>query len=390
MFKHLIKIFILVVGLCCFNTAFATQCNASAKLTSGKAGAPVTELKLTKTFTTRDDLWLEINFDQLLAVGITDSAVTNPVGIGAFCSITFGAVGASILKGTIFEGQDYIRVTYGSPQASLSSSSCNTINLNSRYTNNAATPFNYHWPDHTGYQTQYSTGADYVAQVFWQVGGSPDSNICRNTKLYIPLTSVQVNLGTGSPVVLDPNALYEIRNGLGTNQFVKNQTPLTFRPIRGSCSVTAPSVYLGNFLPTASRTSNILGGTLVPTMVTLNCPNAYTGTAVKPTVTISDAGDPSNNFSCNPTNIATGAKSNAFIALFTSSTINDLPAGRYCASTVDYQGVKRNTMVFPDISTSNYLQTMPIYVGLRYNGAANTNPSTGYVKSTLQLTVSYD
>ena len=348
----------------------------------------MSELKLTKTFTPRDDLWLEINFDQLLAVGITDNAVTNPVGIGAFCSITFGAVGASILKGTIIEGQDYIRITYGSPQASLSSSSCNTINLNSRYTNTSATPFNYHWPDHTTYQGQYSTGADYVAQVFWQIGGTANSNICRNTKLYIPL-AVQVNLGTRSPVVLDPNALYEIRNGLGTNQFVKNQTTLTFRPITGSCSVTAPSVYLGNFLPTASRTSNILGGTLVPTMVTLNCPNAYTGINVKPTVTISDPFS-ENNLSCNPTNIATGAKSNAFIALFTSSTINDLPAGRYCASTVDYLGVKRNTMVFPVISTSNYLQTMPIYVGLRYNGAANTNPSTGYVKSTLQLTVSYE
>jgi len=340
------------------------------------------------TCTPRDDLWLEINFDQLLAVGITDSDVTNPVGIGAFCSITFGAVGASILKGIIIEGQDYIRITYGSPQASLSSSSCNTINLNSRYTNTSATPFNYHWPDHTTYQGQYSTGADYVAQVFWQIGGTANSNICRNTKLYIPLF-VQVNLGTRSPVVLDPNALYEIRNGLGTNQFVKNQTTLTFRPITVSCSVTAPSVYLGNFLPTASRTSNILGGTLVPTMVTLNCPNAYTGINVKPTVTISDPFS-ENNLSCNPTNIATGAKSNAFIALFTSSTINDLPAGRYCASTVDYQGVKRNTMVFPEISTSNYLQTMPIYVGLRYNGAANTNPSTGYVKSTLQLTVSYE
>ena len=388
MFKHLIKIFILLVGLCCFNTAFATQCDASAKLTIGRGGAPVSELKLTKTFTPRDDLWLEINFDQLLAVGITDSAVTNPVGIGAFCSITFGAVGASILKGTIIEGQDYIRITYGSPQASLSSSSCNTINLNSRYTNTSATPFNYHWPDHTTYQGQYSTGADYVAQVFWQIGGTANSNICRNTKLYIPL-AVQVNLGTRSPVVLDPNALYEIRNGLGTNQFVKNQTTLTFRPITGSCSVTAPSVYLGNFLPIASRTSNILGGTLVPTMVTLNCPNAYTGINVKPTVTISDPFS-ENNLSCNPTNIATGAKSNAFIALFTSSTINDLPAGRYCASTVDYLGVKRNTMVFPEISTSNYLQTMPIYVGLRYNGAANTNPSTGYVKSTLQLTVSYE
>ena len=388
MFKHFIKIFILLVGLCCFNTAFATQCDASAKLTIGRGGAPVSELKLTKTFTPRDDLWLEINFDQLLAVGITDSAVTNPVGIGAFCSITFGAVDASILKGTIIEGQDYIRITYGSPQASLSSSSCNTINLNSRYTNTSATPFNYHWPDHTTYQGQYSTGADYVAQVFWQIGGTANSNICRNTKLYIPL-AVQVNLGTRSPVVLDPNALYEIRNGLGTNQFVKNQTPLTFRPITGSCSVTAPSVYLGNFLPTASRTSNILGGTLVPTMVTLNCPNAYTGINVKPTVTISDPFS-ENNLSCNPTNIATGAKSNAFIALFTSSTINDLPAGRYCASTVDYLGVKRNTMVFPEISTSNYLQTMPIYVGLRYNGAANTNPSTGYVKSTLQLTVSYE
>jgi hypothetical protein len=180
MFKHLIKIFILLVGLCCFNTAFATQCDASAKLTIGRGGAPVSELKLTKTFTPRDDLWLEINFDQLLAVGITDNAVTNPVGIGAFCSITFGAVGASILKGTIIEGQDYIRITYGSPQASLSSSSCNTINLNSRYTNTSATPFNYHWPDHTTYPGQYSTGADYVAHFFWQIGGTANSNICKD------------------------------------------------------------------------------------------------------------------------------------------------------------------------------------------------------------------
>ncbi len=387
MFKHLIKIFILDVGLCCFNTAFATQCNASAKLTSGKAGAPVTELKLTQTFTTRTDLWLEINIDQILAVGLADS-VTDPVGKGAFCSITFGAVGAIIRKGTEATGEDYIRITYGLPEASLISNSCKTTKFGSSYTNTGGSPFVNGWPGNTGF-TDYTKTANYVAQVFWQAGGTATSNFCRDTKLYIPLTSVQVNLGTAQPVVLDPNALYQIRNGLGTNQFVKNQTPLTFRPITGSCSVTAPSVYLGNFLPTASRTSNILGGTLVPTMVTLNCPNAYTGTAVKPTVTISDPFS-ENNLSCNPTNIATGAKSNAFIALFTSSTINDLPAGRYCASTVDYLGVKRNTMVFPDISTSNYLQTMPIYVGLRYNGAANTNPSTGYVKSTLQLTVSYD
>jgi len=152
--------------------------------------------------------------------------------------------------------------------------------------------------------------------------------------------------------------------------------------------VTAPSLDLGTFTPSVTRNNGILGGVLKSTIVTLNCPNAYTGTAVKPTVTISDAGDPSNNFSCNPTNIATGAKSNAFIALFTSSTINDLPAGRYCASTVDYQGVKRNTMVFPDITSLNYSETLQIWAGVRYNDN-NSNPSVGNVKSTLRLTVTY-
>jgi len=135
-----------------------------------------------------------------------------------------------------------------------------------------------------------------------------------------------------------------------------------------------------------TRNNGILGGVLKSTIVTLNCPNAYTGAKVTPIVTITDAGN-SANTGCNPSNTATNP-SNAFIALFTSSTINDLPAGRYCASTVDYQGVKRNTMVFPDITSLNYSETLQIWAGVRYNDN-NSNPSVGNVKSTLRLTVTY-
>jgi hypothetical protein len=259
------------------------------------------------------------------------------------------------------------------------------------YPSPSATPFNFHWPDWTGYT--FTNGSDYRAHVFWQLSRAPSndySNVCGNSKLNIPL-SIQVNQISSSQV-LNPNMLYNIIGGHGPNatwvgsNYTKTQTPLTLTKKNVSCTVTAPSLDLGTFKPTVTRTAGILGGVLKSTTVTLNCPNVYqAGVSITPKVTISDAG---NAISCNPSNTATNP-SNAFIALFRSAAIDDTAAGRYCVSPVNYNNSIINTMTFPQITSSAYTASMPIYAGLRYSDTATT-PSVGAVTSTLTLTVSYD
>jgi hypothetical protein len=393
MFKHLIKIFILGMGLCCLTPAFATSCLTSARLLQN--GAPVSSLSVVGGPSTLN-LTLEINFDTLGAIGLP-AEVTNPVGhaIGDFCSITHGVVNGVITQGTIVTNSDYLRITFGTPSITRSNFTyCRSITLGNPYNSPTATPFNFHWPDWTGYP--FTNGSDYVAQVFWQLSNPINndySNVCGNSKLTIPL-SIQVNQ-IASSQVLNPDMLYNIVGGHGPNatwvgsNYTKTQTPLTLTKKNVSCTVTAPSLDLGTFKPTVTRTAGILGGVLKSTTVTLNCSNT-SATSVTPTVTISDANNIGNTTNCNPINAAVDG-SNAFVALFRSAAIDDSPAGRYCVSTVNYfNNSIINTMTFPPIasSASAYTASVPIYAGLRYNDTTSF-PNVGPVRSTLTLTVTY-
>jgi hypothetical protein len=118
MFKHLIKIFILGMGLCCLTPAFATSCLTSARLLQN--GAPVSSLSVVGGPSTLN-LTLEINFDTLGAIGLS-ADVANPVGhsIGDFCSITHGVVNGVITQGTVVTNSDYLRITFGTPSITRS------------------------------------------------------------------------------------------------------------------------------------------------------------------------------------------------------------------------------------------------------------------------------
>jgi hypothetical protein len=382
----------LSAGLCGLTPAFATNCYTSARLLQN--GAPVSSLSVVGGPSTLN-LTLEINFDTLGAIGLSAN-VANPVGdaIGDFCSITHGVVNGVITQGTIATGSDYLRITFGTPTKTVSNFTyCNSLAIGNPYSSPTATPFNFHWPDWTGYT--FTVGSDYIAQVFWQLSNPINndySNVCGNSKLNIPL-SIQVNQISSSQV-LNPNMLYNIVGGNGPNgryegsNYTKTQTPLTLTKKNVSCTVTAPSLDLGTFKPTVTRTAGILGGVLKPTTVTLNCSNT-SATSVTPTVTISDANNIGNTTNCNPINAAVDG-SNAFVALFRSAAIDDSPAGRYCVSTVNYNNSIINTMTFPPIasSASAYTASVPIYAGLRYNDTTSF-PSVGSVRSTLTLTVTY-
>ena len=383
MFKHLIKIFILGMGLCCLTPAFATLCATSAKFTQGSGGPTVTNLNLTTSTGTLTNLWLEINFDSFGAL-----PTSSPLA-GDFCSLTYGQPGAQFRNGTFSSGTNYWTITYGVPTKSISNPTvCASTAYN--YITTTPNPFSFYWAENV-------TGGDTAktkAEVFYYTSGSSYSYLCNNTKFYIPL-SIQYAIGPTNSLGFTATVLYNIVGGCCvTGQYVgstytKTGTDLIIRKMTGSCSVTAPSLDLGTFKPTVARTNGILGGVLQSTTVTLNCPNVYwPGVSITPKVTITDAGN-AGNTSCNPINTAANG-SNAFVALFTSATLDDLPAGRYCVYPAISQGYQfSNTMAFPSITSSTYSASVPIYAGLRYNDTAS-NPSVGAVTSTLTLTVSYD
>jgi hypothetical protein len=388
MFKHLIKIFILSAGLCGLTPAFATNCYTSARLLQN--GAPVSSLSVVGGPSTLN-LTLEINFDTLGAIGLSAN-VANPVGdaIGDFCSITHGVVNGVITQGTIATGSDYLRITFGTPTKTVSNFTyCNSLAIGNPYSSPTATPFNYHWPDWTGYT--FTVGSDYIAQVFWQLSNPINNdykNVCGNSKLNIPL-SIQVNQISSSQV-LNPNMLYNIVGGNGSNatwvgsNYTKTQTPLTLTKKNVSCTVTAPSLDLGTFKPTVTRTAGILGGVLKPTTVTLNCSNA-SATSVTPTVTITDAGN-AGNAGCPVSNSAANGSS-AVVSLYTANTINDYPAGRYCVSKyTDSVGSYTNTITFPTITSSTYSASKTIWAGLY---SYPDPPTVGPVTSTVTFTVTY-
>ena len=381
MFKHLIKIFILGMGLCCLTPAFATLCATSAKFTQGSGGPTVTNLNLTTSTGTITNLWLEINFDQFGAL-----TTSSPLA-GDYCSLTYGQPGAQFRNGTFELGTNYWTITYGVPTKEISNPACASTAYN--YITTTPHPFSFHWLENvTGGNT-----AKTKAEAFYYTSGSNYSYLCNNTKFHIPL-SIQYAIGPTNALGFTATVLYNIVGGCcGTGQFVgssytKTGTDLIIRKMTGSCTVTAPSLDLGTFKPTVARTNGILGGVLKSTTVTLNCPNVYqAGVSITPKVTITDAGN-AGNTSCNPINTAANG-SNAFVALFTSSTIDDSFAGRYCVSTVDYNNNIINTMTFPQITSSTYTASKTIYAGLRYNDTTSF-PSVGPVTSTLTLTVSYD
>jgi len=381
MFKHLIKIFILGMGLCCLTPAFATLCATSAKFTQGSGGPTVTNLNLTTSTGTITNLWLEINFDQFGAL-----TTSSPLA-GDYCSLTYGQPGAQFRNGTFSSGTNYWTITYGVPTKEISNPACASTAYN--YITTTPHPFSFHWLENvTGGNT-----AKTKAEAFYYTSGSNYSYLCNNTKFHIPL-SIQYAIGPSNALGFTVTVLYNIVGGCCGNgdfnlsTYTKTGTDLIIRKMTGSCSVTAPSLDLGTFKPTVTRTNGILGGVLKSTTVTLNCPNVYqAGVSITPKVTITDAGN-AGNTSCNPSNTAANG-SNAFVALFTSSTIDDSPAGRYCVSTVDYNNSIINTMTFPPITSSTYTASKTIYAGLRYNDTTSF-PSVGPVTSTLTLTVSYD
>jgi len=384
MFKHLIKIFILSAGLCGLTPAFATICITSAKFTQGVGGPTVTNLNLTTSNGTINNLVLEINFDQFGAIP-TASVLAND-----FCSLTYGKSGAQFRNGNAPPSTtNYWIVTYGVATKSISNSSCASSAYD--YFVGSPTPFKNDWLENvTG-----GNPANTKAEVFYYTSGASYSYLCNNTKLHIPLT-IQYGIGgfeTGYALGFTVTVLYNIVGGCCNSDttgstYTKTGTDLILRKITGSCSVTAPSLDLGTFKPTVTRTAGILGGVLKSTTVTLNCPGVYwPGVYTAPKVTITDAGN-AGNTSCNPSNTAANG-SNAFVALFTSSAIDDSPAGRYCVSSVDYNGSIINTMTFPQITSTTYTASKTIYAGLRYNDTL-TSPSVGPVTSTLTLTVTYN
>jgi len=151
--------------------------------------------------------------------------------------------------------------------------------------------------------------------------------------------------------------------------------------------VTAPSLNLGTFKPDVTRTAGILGGVLKSTTVTLNCPNVYSqGVSITPTVTITDAGNPS-NAGCPVSNSAANGSS-AVVSLYTANTINDYPAGRYCVSKyTDAVGSYTNTITFPQITSAAYSESKTIWAGLY---SYPNPPTVGPVTSTVTLTVTYN
>jgi hypothetical protein len=300
MFKHLIKIFILGMGLCCLTPAFATLCATSAKFTQGSGGPTVTNLNLTTSTGTITNLWLEINFDKFGAIPVP---ATTPLA-GDYCSLTYGQPGAQFRNGTFSSGTNYWTITYGVPTKGISNPTvCASTAYN--YITTTPNPFSFHWLENvTGGNT-----AKTKAEVFYYTSGSNYSYLCNNTKFYIPL-SIQYAIGPTNALGFTATVLYNIVGGCcGTGQFVgssytKTGTDLIIRKMTGSCSVTAPSLDLGTFKPTVARTNGILGGVLKSTTVTLNCPNVYwPGVPITPKVTISDAGN-AGNTSCNPINTA--------------------------------------------------------------------------------------
>jgi hypothetical protein len=307
-----------------------------------------------------------------------------------FCSLTYGQPGAQFRNGTFSSGTNYWTITYGVPTKGISNPTvCASTAYN--YITTTPNPFSFHWLENvTGGNT-----AKTKAEAFYYTSGSNYSYLCNNTKFYIPLT-IQYAIGPSNDLGFTATVLYNIVGGccktglFDGSTYTKTGTNLIIRKMTGSCSVTAPSLDLGTFKPTVTRTAGILGGVLKSTTVTLNCPNVYwQGVSITPKVTITDAGN-AGNTSCNPSNTAANG-SNAFVALFTSSTIDDTAAGRYCVSPVNYNNSIINTMTFPQItsSASAYTASMPIFAGLRYNDT-QTNPTVGAVTSTLTLTVTYD
>lgn len=384
MFKHLIKIFILGMGLCCLTPAFATLCATSAKFTQGSGGPTVTNLNLTTSTGTITNLWLEINFDQFGAL-----TTSSPLA-GDYCSLTYGQPGAQFRNGTFSSGTNYWTITYGVPTKEFSNPTvCASTAYN--YITTTPNPFSFHWLENVTGNT-----AKTKAEAFYYTSGSNYSYLCNNTKFYIPL-SIQYAIGPSNALGFTATVLYNIVGGCcGTGQYVgssytKTGTDLIIRKMTGSCSVTAPSLDLGTFKPTVARTNGILGGVLKSTTVTLNCPNVYwPGVPITPKVTITDAGNPGNT-GCNPSNTAT-SPSNAFVALFKTADLNnDGYANRYCViDTYSFNGIQYfNTMVYPQITSPAYTASKTIYAGLRYNDTATT-PSVGAVTSTLTLTVTYD
>ena len=375
------------MGLCCLTPAFATQCITSAKFTQGSSGPTVTNLNLTTSTGTITNLSLEITFTTL--GGLKNANTTSGVGGGDFCSLTYGLQDTLYINGSTLAGNNYWQVTYGEPTKSLQSTDCRSTAFN--FSETAPHPFNYYWIENVNGGNKFRT----KAEVFYYIKDNDGAYIytCNQTKFLIQLKKVEYRMVSSSALVIDPNLLYNIVGGSGTdgtpvgstvNQ--KSGTNLNLTKVASSCSVSTKNLFLGSFFQSAPRNQGILGS-LKGTTVTLDCPNLWSGINITPTVTISDAGNPG-NFGCNPINTATNG-SDAVINLFKTATIGHTPADRYCVYPVLSNGLQfSNTMTFPVINSATYQKSMDIYAGL-FKQQGTANPTTGLVSSTLTLTVSY-
>ena len=384
MFKHLIKIFILAWGLCCFSSAFATTCVTSAKFTQGDGGPQVTNLNLTTSSGTITNLGLEINFDTFGGLQLQSA---NPLA-GDFCSLTYGQPEAMFQNGSVSAGTNFWKVTYYTPTRKVFNSAACASKVYDFFTQSPH-PFAFHWVENL---TNISAQTD--AAVFYYTSSyGANTPPCNNSKLYIPL-KIEYAIGSSNSLEVAATSLFNIVGGCCGNgdysktSYSKTGTNLTIRTIAGSCSLTAPPINLGTFAPSVQRTQGILGGVLKSTTVTLNCPKVYNGFDVTPKVTITDAYQPSNT-TCNPVNWATNG-SDAIINLFTTATIGHTPAQRYCVYPVLTNGNQfSNTMTFPVIDSPTYQKSMDIYAGL-FRQQVAPNPTSGPVASTLTLTVTYN
>jgi hypothetical protein len=370
----------LVCMACVFwvGQASAANCTVSAKITNGKNGAPATGIAVTASTGRLTNYYLELNIDSY-----TGARNTSGNGLtGDFCSITYGKAN-EITVDTVLANSPW-SITYGTSETSQAAN-CSSSNYDwTQPVNGSLSPFVNGFSTYDGSLIYFSRTK---ASIFWSTDTSGKTDACRNSKVFIPLT-IDYTMGSNSTFTIDPLHLFKNNAFCCNNSWALGNTQSSsgsvtkFIKVAGSCTVSAPSLSLGTFTINDPKTLGILGGKLKSTTVTLNCNNVYAGQTIKPTITITDAAAP-DSIECDPTNTATNPAANSRIALFTSSTIAMDAASRYCVSTVG--GTFNNIMVYPDITSSVYLQSKPIYAGILNTGTV----TAGQLVSTLRLTVNY-
>jgi hypothetical protein len=380
MIKTLIRALMCWACLFFAGQTWATTCNVSAKITLGKGGTTVLSAAVTTSTGTLTNYFLEISIDSYSG-NLNSGSATSDYVKGDFCSLTYGK-NFQTHWGTSLGQLPKWTVQYGVATATIPGGCVGgTYQFTSLPPANSPSPFIDGWllSDGTALRQDLTE-----ATAFWALSAT---TACTGTKLYLPLT-INYDLGTNSSTLIDSVSLFKnvaFCCGNGTKSvgsYSATGTTFTIVRARGSCSVTAPTLSLGTYSTNSIHNQGILGGVLKSTNITLNCNNVRDTVNITPTITITDAGVPTNK-TCDPVNIAS-TPAPAYIALFNSSKIIYDYAYRYCVS---QNSSAPNTIKFPDITTSTYTQSMPIFAGIF--SATQPVKKTGALLSVLQLTVSY-